>query len=468
MDAPTSIPDSSRILIVADDLTGGNACGALFAEAGRRTLTLAGPGTAGGIDLDSLLDDYDVVVVNAESRHLAPEKAAEVTAGILAAAGSVDLVSCRIDTTLRGNVGATAEAIISGRRALLAATPGTRVVGLCVPAFPSAGRFTIGGRQLLHGTRLEDTELRNDVRSPVNSSVIADVLATDSTLSSHHISLDSVIDGADSLRRSLLEGLDAQADVLVVDALTSEHIETIGTVAGNIAREIADRASALGQSQNVDGRDPDFDNLEWVSIDPGPSSLALAQGLLTVGDSPILFGVSGSATEVTRSQLGNLADGEVEVLRTVLDEDGVPDVDATVERVLRVTSAKAVIVATVLDGSDLRELTEAQSALIPRRLAQITCAVLSARAVSGLYTTGGDVTAAVLEALDALGMELDSEIIPLAVGGRVAGGPYSGMPIVTKGGLIGEAGTATQCLEHLALAARLTTVHPTITSRRTP
>ena len=31
-------PEHSRILIVADDLTGGNACGALFAEAGLRTI----------------------------------------------------------------------------------------------------------------------------------------------------------------------------------------------------------------------------------------------------------------------------------------------------------------------------------------------------------------------------------------------------------------------------------------------
>ena len=75
--------ETSRILIIADDLTGGNACGALFAEAGLRTITVTGTSATETVDLDVLLDDYDAVVLNADSRHLPARKAAELTDALI-------------------------------------------------------------------------------------------------------------------------------------------------------------------------------------------------------------------------------------------------------------------------------------------------------------------------------------------------------------------------------------------------
>ncbi len=446
---------SPRFVIVADDLTGGNSCGALFAEAGLRTMTVTGTGGNERVSLSDLLDDYDAVVVNAETRHLPPETAAEITSAIVRAAGPVDLATCRIDTTLRGNVGPTAEAALASRREL--AGDGVKVIGLCVPAFPSAGRITVGGRQLLHGSLLEQTELRHDVRSPMRTSVVADILETGTELATHTIELETVLDGRWALRAAVLSGIGMGADVIVCDALTTEHVDLIGQVVVDLSREIAATpADAPGENARLHARLRHGERLEWLAIDPGPGSLALAQALLPAHHDEVILGLSGSATEVTRSQLAKLAeDPAVTVLRAVLDEDNLPDVEATVAQVAGVTSAKAIIVATVVDASDLRELTTEQSELLPRRLARIAAKVMAASTVSGLYTTGGDVTAAVLSELDALGMELDTEIIPLAVGGRLIGGPHSGVPIVTKGGLIGDSGTAELCLDYLSQAARL-------------
>ncbi len=80
---------------------------------------------------------------------------------------------------------------------------------------------------------------------------------------------------------------------------------------------------------------------------------------------------------------------------------------------------------------------------------------MEAPEVTGLYTTGGDVTAAVMSAVGAVGMEIEKEIIPLAVGGRLVGGRADGMPIVTKGGLIGDSGTAALCLDYLMATSRV-------------
>jgi uncharacterized protein YgbK (DUF1537 family) len=73
--------------------------------------------------------------------------------------------------------------------------------------------------------------------------------------------------------------------------------------------------------------------------------------------------------------------------------------------------------------------------------------------VGGLYTTGGDVTAAVLDALDARGLEVEEEVLPLAVAGAIVDGPWSGVPIVTKGGLVGDDRAAVVCVTQLARAA---------------
>ena len=59
----------------------------------------------------------------------------------------------------------------------------------------------------------------------------------------------------------------------------------------------------------------------------------------------------------------------------------------------------------------------------------------------------------VMRTLGAEGLEVEKEIIPLAVGGRLAGGLADGLPIVTKGGLIGDAETAARCLDHLRTAS---------------
>jgi D-threonate/D-erythronate kinase len=73
----------------------------------------------------------------------------------------------------------------------------------------------------------------------------------------------------------------------------------------------------------------------------------------------------------------------------------------------------------------------------------------------GVYTTGGDITAAVLAALGGRGIAVEDEVLPLAVAGEVVGGPWDGLPLATKGGLVGGPAAAVECLDHLVRAAAL-------------
>jgi D-threonate/D-erythronate kinase len=104
---------------------------------------------------------------------------------------------------------------------------------------------------------------------------------------------------------------------------------------------------------------------------------------------------------------------------------------------------------TAADPSDRLELDDAQSRRILASLADAVTRGLGDCPVRGLYTTGGDVTHAVTCALGAEGIEIIAEVLPMAVQGRLLGGPREGLPIVTKGGLVGGRDAAVVCLRSL-------------------
>lgn len=447
------------VLIVGDDLTGSNGAANGLVRRGMRAVTLR-VGEAHE-QITAQREHYDAVVVTTDSRHVPAAEAARRTAATVRAGWPASLVSSRCDSTLRGNVGAQAQAVIDTVRSLT----DREVIGLCMPAFPTADRQTVGGLQLMGGVRLEHTELAHDVRTPMTTSSVAAALTRDSSLTCAEMDLETVTAGGAALEQriaQLLDGTDSSApapDVLIGDAFTESHLDEIARAA------VAVRPHAL-----------------WVGIDPGPGTWALATQMGLTGSTgrpgtpaaPPLLAVSGSATELTRTQLAHLTSArDVSVVRPVfLPGTRRIDIAATSRDVIRdldSAAAPIVLLATVLEVADIFDLTEAEADAIPAALGAVTAAVLAEATVGGLYTTGGDVTAEVLDGLGGVGIEVLDEVVPLAAGGTLVGGPRAGLPIVTKGGLVGDTGTAVVCLDALAdLATATEYSSSTAQTARTP
>lgn len=417
----------AKALVIADDLTGANACAAGFARDGLRAVTV---GLGRPSSIAEFRSQFDVVAVTTESRHSSASETAEVVGTAARAGWPVDLLVCRIDTTLRGNIGVAAQTMIEVAREL----SGQRVVGLCQPAYPQAGRLTVEGHQLLNGQRLEETELAHDVRTPMHTSRVDEVLAHQTSLVTRLLSIGLVTGPRELLVAAIREILKDEVDVIVADGLTTDHITRVAQAAVEA--------------------DP---TLRWVAIDPGPGALALSRALRiegATGPHPVLV-VSGSATDLTQQQLARLiGERDPVVVRPIGRADSaLPDVDATATALTAaVRSAKPgqiVLFATVLAPEDIEELSADEADAYPHTLGQITQQVLTETGVGGLYTTGGDITAAVLADLHGRGIEVHDEVVPLAVAGEVVGGPWAGLPIVTKGGLIGVAETALFCVDNL-------------------
>jgi uncharacterized protein YgbK (DUF1537 family) len=256
---------------------------------------------------------------------------------------------------------------------------------------------------------------------------------------------------ADALVEQVRAALRDGAEVLVADALTEDHL-----------RRVADAAVAAAG------------DVTWVAVDPGPGTVALAAAMGLTGRAAglPLLAVSGSATELTRAQLARLV-GEraAVVVRPVTGAGPVPDVDATAAALTDALDAAGpadvVLLASVLEGSDVVAIDPADAERLPVALARCVRRALEEQAVDGMFTTGGDVTAALLAELGARGLEVEDEVVPLAVAGTLVGGPWSGLPVVSKGGLVGDAATTVACLDHLRRSAELDRRHVRAPSSRT-
>ncbi|UYM03503.1 four-carbon acid sugar kinase family protein [Solicola gregarius] len=429
--------DAGPVLVVADDLTGANATAAALARAGMRAVTVA-DGERPAI-VAEFVSRFDAVVISTNARHVPGADAAELVRRAVRSGWPTPLAANRIDSTLRGNVGPTTAALV----AEVSAQSGRRAVALCVPAHPEAGRHTVGGVQLLGGRRLEETELAGDPRSPITHSEVATLFEG---LRTTTIPLEIVTGPDDRLVAAFAAAVDGGTDVVVADALTTDNIARVARAATTV------------------------NDVTWVTVDPGPATVAMAAalGLHRTPDGAPLLAVSGSATSLTRDQLVRLrGEREVVVVRPALPADArVPDVDTTADRLATALESarpdQVVLLASVLDESDVTDVDHATAAAIPRALARAVRRALETHQVDAIFATGGDITASLFAELAAHGLDVEGEIEPLAVAGELVGGPWSGLPIATKGGLVGDTGTTVACIDHLRQAAetRRRRVHP--------
>jgi D-threonate/D-erythronate kinase len=417
----------AKVLIVADDITGANATGGLFAEIGMRAATLWR-----AEDFHSLSNRFDALAVSTASRNIPAPEARRRVRGVLRRTPDMSLVVKRIDTTLRGNVGAEIEAALHTLRQ----TRGTRARALVLSAFPAAGRTCREGIQYVDGIPVTETAAATDPLTPVASNRVVEVVARGCELDIREAHTEAMSE------HEVEDALSRTNDVIVCGACDDDDLVRVASAAARVARR---------------------DGFQWISVDPGPFGPHLARALrlrsarsrsamspIPAGRGPVLV-VAGSATDATLEQL-SVAEtqlgarlAEFAVASTTSDE-----LAATLDRLVEAAGDGDIVgVRTAADPSHRIKLDDAEARRILDTLANAVARTLGARQVRGLYLTGGDVTHAVVGDLGSQGIEIVEEILPLAIGGRLLGGPFDGLPVVTKGGLVGDSTAAVVCLQKL-------------------
>ncbi|MBS4535650.1 four-carbon acid sugar kinase family protein [Clostridium sp. D2Q-14] len=424
------------VVIIADDLTGANATSVLIARQGYKSATF--------LNLDNYLEekhkDFDVVSITTDSRSIEEQIAYKRVKKVVNFFENKDvkLISKRIDSTVRGNIGAEIDAVLD--------TLSWNEIAIMVPAFPSSERVTIGGFLMVDSIPLEQTDVAKDPKTPVSISFIPKLLRKQSKYNVGTIGLDKVLEGAEAVKERIIENKEKGNRIIIIDATTNKDIETIA------------RASKSS-------------NLNIVAVDPGPFTSELTKELLgktkkTLGKKVMI--TIGSVTNLTRRQIEhfrlkyNPLLVSVDSEKLIYEDTRKAEINKAVNYLVNNLEDYEVIgVITTNDEGEVLNLKEIAKDLgvteddvaqrISTALAIITRTVMdnSNNKIGGLYTSGGDVTVDICHVLKTVGIEVKDEILPLAVYGRVIEGKYPDMPIVTKGGLVGEDDALIKCVDYL-------------------
>lgn len=154
-----------KLLIISDDFTGALDSGVRFAAHGTPTKVISDP----AYDASKAEETVEVVVVNAESRHLMPDTAYDRVFFIAQQAknAGIPYIYKKTDSALRGNLGSELSAVMN-------ATETDSMAFL--PAFPQMKRITREGVHYIDGVPVAKSAFGQDPFEPVKTSSIPDIL----------------------------------------------------------------------------------------------------------------------------------------------------------------------------------------------------------------------------------------------------------------------------------------------------
>lgn len=266
----------TKLLIVADDLTGGLDSGVQLAKKGIKVKIYPEPDPEGSWTKA----DAEVIVAVSETRHLKPEAAFETVYRIvsLGKVAGIPHIYKKTDSALRGNIGAELSAALKAS--------GAEVLPF-LPAYPAMDRLTVGGQQLIGGVPVALSVFGKDPFDPVTESDVSKIIRAQT---------DTPV---------FLEG-EGKRGIIVMDAGSDEELRDKGRKLAKedsltVSAGCAGFAEFLPELLGLEGQDKSQYN-------------DMGEGLMVI---------SGSLNPFTRKQLDHAEGGGF--LRTHLSAEEVAD-----------------------------------------------------------------------------------------------------------------------------------------------
>ena len=419
-----------KYIVIADDLTGSNATCSLFKKIGLRAASILK--LQGDINYD-----VDVISYSTASRGLDKEEAYNKVSEAIKILKSKDVLvyNKRIDSTLRGNIGTEINAMLDNLE--------DDRIAVVVPAYPDSGRIVVNKTMLVNGVLLENSDAGKDPKTPIKTSCVESLVQKDIKYSSTYFTLSDIAQPIEEIAKKIQEAI-KKSRVLIFDAVNNEDIIKI--------------SKAIIHS-----------DINIITVDPGPFTLYYSKELQKKNhlEKKILM-VIGSVTATTKKQIEYILQEEDIFLVKMKVEDFFEKETCLkeIERVISfikkgIVSYDLFLVTTSPIGdekkADLQKLAENLnttveeiSKIIANTLTETVVKILKeTEKFEGVYSSGGDITIALLEKLKAIGVEIREEVIPLAAYGRLIGGDFPNLKLVSKGGMVGDEKTIKLCLHKI-------------------
>lgn len=425
-----------QCIVIADDLTGANATGVLLKKMNYSAFTVM---NADRLKLTNLTK-CDCLLYPTDSRGVTPDIAYNRVFNVtqLLKDESVKIYSKRIDSTLRGNLGAETDAILDAL--------GPDYTAIVAPCFPASGRSLVGGYLLVNGMPLHKTEAAFDPIAPVTTSDAASLFRQQSKYSVSSLSLNDLAQGQAHLCRQL-KNKKQNSRILICDCITQEDLDLL--------------ADAVIDSCG-----------KFICIDPGVFTATVTRKQIvpyTKAAEHKILTVVGSVNAVTRMQMEELWLAQQthnvfvkikELIKSEAEQEA--EITRVVTEILENTSTASVSCVTgdglyphnQLDipeyAGKLNCSTKDIISRINQSFSEITYRILKAdSSFRGLYTSGGDITVAVCDRFQTAGLWLADEVLPLAAYGTFHKGAFDHLHLITKGGMVGDNNAVNKCVQYL-------------------
>jgi D-threonate/D-erythronate kinase len=423
-----------KVGVIADDLTGANATGVKLVKQGFEAATMVyyDQAPAGG--------SYNAVCIDTDSRYARKDVSQMRIKKSLEnlQRWGADVICKRIDSTVRGNIGIEIDTVLNEL--------GKESIAIVVASFPDSSRITSGGYLLVNGVPVQATDVAKDPVMPLTESFVPSIIKKQSEHPVAHIGLETVLQGKETILQDMRQQITEGNRILVLDAVTDEEIEDIAN------------AMAL------------IEECKLVPVDPGPLTAYYANAYTSQHTkSKKIIVTVGSVTSISGQQLSYLIDKtdavpvyvDAEKLATLTDRWEI-EVDRAVKEALKQINEQDILIITTNSPSskrlNLKQLAEDQGVSqdqLAKRIAdglgKITRIVIenTQHEIGGCFSSGGDVTASLCSIGRAEGIKLKDEVLPLVAYGEFIGGYFDGVPLATKGGMVGDKKAIHTIVKHL-------------------
>ncbi|MGM0876799.1 MAG: four-carbon acid sugar kinase family protein [Bacillota bacterium] len=426
-----------KLAVIADDLTGANDTGVQFAKQGLNTTVLFSD--------TRLLTSHmtgDVIVLNSDSRALQADNAYDVVYKLSTQLSRLGVSSVlkKIDSTMRGNVGAEIDAVMDVFKFKTA---------LVIPAFPKSQRVTINGTHYVHGVPLVETEIANDPTCPVKESYLPKLLQEQSERKVELISIDEVRKGKEKLAEKMKRlSLEPSSKVIVIDAETDEELKTIAEAAQILEENVlwvGSAGIAYHLCNTVHNEAPSHKKYDDKQL-------------------PVLV-VAGSISSVTHRQIQVLKkENNIEEIVIYPDKffyevDRQEEIERAVKMGEALLDKGDLVVSTNRDRKAVERVKSIQQSLgltnldvgstIANALGIIAGKLIESKSVQGAVLTGGDIAGATCKVLNGKGIRVVGEVEDGLPYGQLFGGLFDGLPLVTKAGAFGTEQALVKALQTL-------------------
>ena len=417
--------------VIADDLTGSNDTGVHFLSTNDDVVVVVDPAA----EITSSLAAS--TVINTDTRLCTPEQAYQkVRTGIdKYVEFKPKEIYKKVDSTLRGNVGAEIDAVMDAVDFKVA----------CVAtATPRNGRTVKNGVCFVNGVRLSKTEMAKDPFTPVSFSDVRKIIAEQSSRCIGLLSLETIRSAFDCALESLTALISSGVEIVVTDAETVEDLRTVRTLFTHIQQPVLYVGSA---------------GLFHATGTPLP--VEHQQKALALKMNPKILFVVGSLMETTLSQVNYLQDRQAIQICLLSTENLLNKGNAEIERQKSIidTAFKTSDIVLLRTDRTQTELTQVASK-VGSTLGSIVRQVAETVDIDVMVVTGGDTALNVLKKLRVSSLKLKDEVLP--------GIPIAEIDIpktlkptlfVTKAGSYGDSDALAGVLDYITKAGENTIIN---------